>query len=293
MFTKSTTTWCSVLCLCPSTGINALVTTSANTWGLFILVLLLGYGLIDVPRSLWYFGRLDYKLQKAYFQVAKLRNESEETKEALEDVFKVSCTSPVKKTKRNREKIPLGAKVCQKLCLWNICWCHMKGLGRTADLLVGLWLALIYPIIIFFFYSGGKKGCSGIKFLAFSLKLIAFDLAEIYWQEVVQTWCVGAVNKHRTSVVIGGGKWTAREAYVQYWMPDWWGIWWGMNFKCFNIAQLTGTQCSLMGSSYSRRVCLDCPNMAVFFFVSWNLQISHWKSKIWCGIRDMKFIKKL
>eukprot|EP00117_Sycon_ciliatum_P048535 scpid38262/ scgid34546/ LMBR1 domain-containing protein 2 len=68
--------------------LKTLTTTAANTWGLLILVLLLGYGVVDMPRSFWYKGRLNYQLQKAYYSVAKLRNDMEEAKEKLDEVFK-------------------------------------------------------------------------------------------------------------------------------------------------------------------------------------------------------------
>ena len=66
-----------------------MTTTAANTWGLLILVLLLGFGLVDMPRSFWNQGRLEYQMQKTYYNVAKLRNDMEEAKDKLDEVFKV------------------------------------------------------------------------------------------------------------------------------------------------------------------------------------------------------------
>jgi hypothetical protein len=37
--------------------LKVLLVSASNTWGLFILVVLLGYGLIEVPRHFWQMGR--------------------------------------------------------------------------------------------------------------------------------------------------------------------------------------------------------------------------------------------
>lgn len=61
--------------------------TAANTWGLFLLVLLLGYGLVEIPRSYWLSSSHDYLLAKSYFKVAKMATEKAEAEEKLEDVM--------------------------------------------------------------------------------------------------------------------------------------------------------------------------------------------------------------
>jgi hypothetical protein len=48
---------------------KAIAASASNTWGLFVLVLLLGYGLIEVPRNLWNRSQRGYQLQNAYFKV--------------------------------------------------------------------------------------------------------------------------------------------------------------------------------------------------------------------------------
>ena len=42
--------------------------TASNTWGLFLLVLLLGYGLVEVPRSLWHKSQTTLHLNRIYFK---------------------------------------------------------------------------------------------------------------------------------------------------------------------------------------------------------------------------------
>ncbi|GFO22287.1 lmbr1 domain-containing protein 2-like [Plakobranchus ocellatus] len=71
--------------------------TASNTWGLFVLVLMLGYGLVDVPRTLWNWSKTEYMLSNTYFKIAKLSTEKTEAEEALEDVLE--------ETRRVAEKI--------------------------------------------------------------------------------------------------------------------------------------------------------------------------------------------
>ena len=63
--------------------------TASNTWGLFLLVLLLGYGLVEVPRHFWAQSRKGYLLNFTYFQIAKLSLERSEATEELEDLLEV------------------------------------------------------------------------------------------------------------------------------------------------------------------------------------------------------------
>lgn len=79
--------------------------TASNTWGLFLLVLLLGYGLVDIPRSYWYASKQGYQLAHAYFKMAKLSTEKTEAEENLEDILddirkiaeSVKYTDPMRK----------------------------------------------------------------------------------------------------------------------------------------------------------------------------------------------------
>lgn len=61
--------------------------TASNTWGLFVLVLMLGYGLVEVPRSMWNNAKRGHKLSGTYFKIAKLSTEKTEAEESLEDVL--------------------------------------------------------------------------------------------------------------------------------------------------------------------------------------------------------------
>lgn len=64
--------------------------TAANTWGLFLLVLLLGNGLVEIPRSYWLSSSHGYLLAKTYFKAAKLAAEKAAAEENLADVIEAS-----------------------------------------------------------------------------------------------------------------------------------------------------------------------------------------------------------
>ena len=57
--------------------------TASNTWGLLLLVLLLGYGLVDLPRKAWNMSLPYLRLENTLFKVAKLSTEKEDADEEL------------------------------------------------------------------------------------------------------------------------------------------------------------------------------------------------------------------
>lgn len=87
--------------------LKAIASSASNTWGLFLLVLLLGYGkkfqfhrssqsfetfysilaLVEVPRSLYNNSKSGYTLQHAYFKLSKLSSDKAEAEETAEDVL--------------------------------------------------------------------------------------------------------------------------------------------------------------------------------------------------------------
>lgn len=68
---------------------KAIASSASNTWGLFLLVLLLGYALVEQPRRLWNNANLTYLLNYSYFKVAKLSSEKCEAEETVDDVLEV------------------------------------------------------------------------------------------------------------------------------------------------------------------------------------------------------------
>lgn len=67
--------------------LKAIASSASNTWGLFLLVLLLGYGLVEVPRRLWNNSNRSHVLTHCYFKVAKLMSDKCEAEEMVDDVL--------------------------------------------------------------------------------------------------------------------------------------------------------------------------------------------------------------
>merc|ERR1719427_216092 len=67
--------------------LKVLVITASNTWGLFLLILLLGYGLVEVPRTWWGSSDVHQTLRKNYFRLSKLSTEKQEATENYEDLL--------------------------------------------------------------------------------------------------------------------------------------------------------------------------------------------------------------
>eukprot|EP00794_Sanderia_malayensis_P008068 gene8068-8931_t len=61
--------------------------TASNTWSLLLLVLLLGYGLVELPRNAWNMSVPDRKLSHVLFKISKLSTEKEEVEEQLSDLL--------------------------------------------------------------------------------------------------------------------------------------------------------------------------------------------------------------
>lgn len=67
--------------------LRAIAASASNTWGLFWLVLLLGYGLVEVPRWLWNSACPQFMLNQGYFKSAKLSHERAEAWDHLNDLL--------------------------------------------------------------------------------------------------------------------------------------------------------------------------------------------------------------
>uniref|UniRef100_A0A0N4ZBT2 LMBR1 domain-containing protein 2 n=1 Tax=Parastrongyloides trichosuri TaxID=131310 RepID=A0A0N4ZBT2_PARTI len=92
--------------------IKTLAVTASNTWGLFLLVALLGYGLIEVPRKLWLISDSDYRLNKLYFSLLKIHQEKNEAEETTKEVYKEA--KEVISVLRNENESVLKAKEIMK-----------------------------------------------------------------------------------------------------------------------------------------------------------------------------------
>jgi len=96
--------------------LKAIAASASNTWGLFWLVLLLGYGLVDIPRSVWRSSQPAPLLTRMYFKAAKLNAERSEAEENLEDFLEslqgalnsLQSTDPLRKNAETIwDKVPL------------------------------------------------------------------------------------------------------------------------------------------------------------------------------------------
>ncbi|KAL0277226.1 UNVERIFIED_CONTAM: hypothetical protein PYX00_004584 [Menopon gallinae] len=96
--------------------LKAITSSASNTWGLFLLVLLLGYALVEVPRNLWNNSKRGYTLEYSYFKAAKLSVEKCEAEETVDDLLEslqnvVNAVKPGHPLHRNLEcilyKIPV------------------------------------------------------------------------------------------------------------------------------------------------------------------------------------------
>lgn len=69
-------------------NLKVILVSASNTWGLFLLVVLLGHGLVELPRSLWHHGNRHYHLRKTYFDIEKLASEKSEAEENVKEIYK-------------------------------------------------------------------------------------------------------------------------------------------------------------------------------------------------------------
>ncbi|XP_072940519.1 LMBR1 domain-containing protein 2 homolog isoform X2 [Epargyreus clarus] len=67
--------------------IKTIASSASNTWGLFLLILLLGYALVEVPRNLWNNSKKNYTLTYSYFKIAKLSTDKCEAEETVDDIL--------------------------------------------------------------------------------------------------------------------------------------------------------------------------------------------------------------
>ena len=63
-----------------------------NTYGLMLIVLLLGHGLVEVPRQIWLISFPARQLQLLYFRATQIDTALYDALYDLEDAEKVSCS---------------------------------------------------------------------------------------------------------------------------------------------------------------------------------------------------------
>ncbi|KAK5966209.1 LMBR1 domain-containing protein 2, partial [Trichostrongylus colubriformis] len=68
--------------------LKVILVSASNTWGLFLLVVLLGHGLVELPRILWHMGSREYRLHKTYFDIDKLSSDKNEAEESVKEAYR-------------------------------------------------------------------------------------------------------------------------------------------------------------------------------------------------------------
>lgn len=94
--------------------LKAIASSASNTWGLFLLVLLLGYALVEVPRSFWNNAKPGFTLQYAYFKAAKLSSDKAEAEENVDDVLE-SLQGISRSVPNNHELRPCVETILRKV----------------------------------------------------------------------------------------------------------------------------------------------------------------------------------
>jgi hypothetical protein len=74
-------------------GIQSYVMAAANSWGLFLVIVFMGYGLVSVPRSLWYSGDYDRHLHQLYANATKLKEECMDSEIEFNELAKVNIVT--------------------------------------------------------------------------------------------------------------------------------------------------------------------------------------------------------
>ncbi|CAF1481913.1 unnamed protein product, partial [Adineta ricciae] len=70
-----------------SSSFTATLVAASTTWGLFLLVLMLGYGLIQVPKNIYNHSRTSYMLAHTQFKLSRLYNEKVDVEERLDSLI--------------------------------------------------------------------------------------------------------------------------------------------------------------------------------------------------------------
>ncbi|KAJ1678780.1 hypothetical protein EV182_003372, partial [Spiromyces aspiralis] len=71
-------------------ALTAFLMSAANFWGLLLVVVFMGCGLVAIPRQLWHLSDINYKLRSLSTELNRLRNKLEDAQFELEDALKTA-----------------------------------------------------------------------------------------------------------------------------------------------------------------------------------------------------------
>jgi LMBR1-like membrane protein len=66
------------------------VMAMANSWGLLLAIIFMGYGLVAIPRKLWYTANVRKQLKHLYIRAPKVKEECMDSELEYTDVAKVT-----------------------------------------------------------------------------------------------------------------------------------------------------------------------------------------------------------
>jgi hypothetical protein len=72
-----------------SQDIYAIAIAAANAWGLFLLICLLGYGLVEIPRKIWQESDREMTMKYYQFDAVNKRQDFEDAKLKYYETLKV------------------------------------------------------------------------------------------------------------------------------------------------------------------------------------------------------------
>lgn len=62
----------------------------ANSWGLLLAIIFMGYGLVAIPRKLWYSANFRKQLKHLYIRAPKVKEECMDSELEYTDIAKVT-----------------------------------------------------------------------------------------------------------------------------------------------------------------------------------------------------------
>jgi hypothetical protein len=97
-----------------SQSASAVLVVMSMFWGLFLVIVLLGYGLVEVPRKMWYSGSHALSLKYLQFKAAKLDEAINDAKYTLSECMK-KVNASRKLSRADRDLEPCVAIIAEKV----------------------------------------------------------------------------------------------------------------------------------------------------------------------------------
>lgn len=79
-----------------TSNLRAYIMALSNSWGLILVVIFMGYGMVDVPRRLWHKGDNARELRRIAFKASVVKDKCQDTEDEVLNVAKVCSNVFVK-----------------------------------------------------------------------------------------------------------------------------------------------------------------------------------------------------